>query len=185
MNDISFELSEDEAQRFDEKIALGAGDDCDLWTAAKSGKGYGKFRLRGKTPRAHVVSWQRANGREIREGLQINHLCRTTSCTKAAHLQECTPRENTLHGDTITSANLAKTHCPKDHKLTEENCTPSVWAQGRRDCLICNRDASRERAAVVESAQQLLGMTRPDYRAVFGQSGSVALDIIATFGESR
>ena len=185
MNDVSFELSEDEAQRFDEKVALGAGDDCDLWTAGKDGDGYGFFWLRGKTPRAHVISWQRANGRKVREGLQINHLCRTPSCTKAAHLQECTPRENVLHGNTFASENLAKTRCPKDHELTEENCTPSVWAQGRRDCLICNRDASRDRAEAVESAQQLLGMNRPGYRAAFGQSRSVADDIIATFGESR
>jgi hypothetical protein len=28
-------------------------------------------------------------------------------------------------------------------------------------------------------------MTQPDYRAVFGQSLSVALDIIATFEESK
>jgi hypothetical protein len=185
MNDISFELGEDEAQRFDEKIALGTGEDCDLWTAYKDGDGYGVFRLRGKTPRAHRISWQRANGREIREGLQINHLCRTPSCVKASHLQECTPRENVLHGNTVTSENLARTHCIQGHELIEENCMPLVWARGGRACLICNRDTAREQYAAISAARKLLGMTQPDYRAVFGQSLSVALDIIATFEESK
>jgi hypothetical protein len=185
MHDVSFSLSEDEAQRFDKKVAPGAGDECDLWTAAKNGQGYGVFALRGKVLRAHRISWQRANGREIREGLQINHLCRTPSCTKAAHLQECTPRENTLHGNTIASEQLAKTHCLKGHELTEENCTPSAWAQGGRACLTCNRDTSRERAAAVSAAHKALGMSQLEYAAVFGQSKSVADDIIATFEEEE
>jgi hypothetical protein len=185
MNDVSFSLSEDEAQRFDEKVALGNGDDCDIWTAFTNADGYGYFWLRGKTLQAHRISWQRANGREIREGLQINHLCRTPSCVKASHLQECTPRENALHGNTITSENQAKTHCPKGHELIEENCTPSDWARGKRDCLACNLETSREKAAAIRAAHKALGMTQLDYAAVFGQSRGVALDIIATFGEEK
>jgi hypothetical protein len=174
--DTPFTLDEEEAQRFDGKIEL--GNECHEWIAGKDRDGYGRFKLRGKTKRAHVLSWQRNAGREVRESLQINHLCRNKSCVNAKHLQEATPRENTLHGDTITSEHLAKTHCPKGHELTEANCTPSTWKLGWRACLTC----SREKAALLKEAKEILGITRAEYRSRFGNTQGVALDIIKHYG---
>jgi hypothetical protein len=174
--DTPFALDEEEAQRFDEKIEL--GNECHEWIAGKNADGYGGFKLKGKSKRAHVLSWQRAAGREVREGLEINHLCRNRACVNAEHLQEATRRENVLHGETIASEQLTRTHCPRGHQLTEGNCTPSGLKAGRRRCLTC----SREKAALLKEAKEILGITRAEYRSRFGQSVGVALDIIKRYG---
>jgi hypothetical protein len=174
--DTPFALDDKEAQRFDRKVRL--GNECHEWTEGKTPKGYGQFWLRGEGRRAHIISWQRAAGREVREGLEINHLCRNRACVNAEHLQEATTRENLLHGDTIVSENLAKTHCPSGHKYTEDNLVPSGLKAGRRRCIIC----SRERNALIKEAHEILGITRAEYRSQFGTTRGVALDIIKHYG---
>jgi hypothetical protein len=176
VSDISFALDEKEAQRFDEKIEL--GDKCHEWMAGKTETGYGKFKLRGKTKRAHVLSWQRAAGREVREGLEINHLCRNRACVNAGHLQECTTRENVLHSDGVASKNLTKTNCSRGHEYTKENCVPASWVKGQRSCLTCNK----EHAALLKEAKEILGLTQLEYRFQFGSTSGVALDIIKHYG---
>ena len=176
MTDVPFTLDEKEAYRFDSKVRL--GNECHEWIAGRDRDGYGQFSIRGRDRGAHVVSWQRAAGREVREGRQINHLCKNESCVNAKHLQEATPRENILHGEGIASKNLTKTHCLRGHDLTEANCKPSGLKRGRRECLTC----SRELSALFEEAQGILGLTRQEYRSQFGQTRGVALDIIKRYG---
>lgn len=42
--------------------------------------------------------------------------------------------ENTLRGETLAAANLAKTHCPQGHPYDEAN---TQWYSGRRYCRGC------------------------------------------------
>jgi hypothetical protein len=129
-----------------------------------------------------VVSWQRAAGRKVREGLEINHLCKNRACVNAGHLQEATTRENVLHGDGIASENLTKTHCPQGHEYTEANCVPSGLKAGWRGCLICDHARSRELGVLIKEAKEILGITWAEYRFQFGQTSGVALDIIKHYG---
>jgi hypothetical protein len=180
VSDISFALDEKEAYRFDEKIE--PGDKCHEWMAAKDAHGYGQFRLRGKLKGAHVLSWQRNAGREVRKGLQVNHLCKNESCVNADHLQEATPRENVLHGDSFASKNLTRTHCPSGHEYTEANCRPSALKAGWRECITCSLAKAREQRALLTEAKEILGITMAEYRSQFGSSRGVALDIIKRYG---
>jgi len=116
-------------------------DECWIWTAGKNQKGYGQFRLNGKTQKAHRVSYELMIG-PIPDGLQIDHLCRNRACVRPDHLEAVTPRENTSRGDTGKNM-LVKTHCPQGHPYDEANTYR--YKSGARSCRSCHRNYERER----------------------------------------
>jgi hypothetical protein len=177
--------SEEELAHFHSRYVRGEPDECWIWLGAPNLDGYGRIKQRGKPMLAHRLALVLELGRDLGPGKVPNHMCENPPCVNPDHLQESTPRENVLHGNGVASANLARTHCPQDHELSEANCKPSAWAQGSRDCLTCSLERSRERNAAVSAAHKALGMTQLEYAAVFGWSKSVADDIIATFEESK
>lgn len=69
--------------------------DCWIWTAAKSGKGYGKFCTHYLEPQksAHRLAWADANG-PIPPGMHIDHVCHVRNCVNPAHLRLATPKQN-------------------------------------------------------------------------------------------
>lgn len=67
--------------------------DCWNWLAGKSAAGYGTFHYKGKDRKAHRVSYTWAKG-EIPQGLQIDHVCRNTSCVRPDHLRLATNKQN-------------------------------------------------------------------------------------------
>jgi hypothetical protein len=177
-----FELTKEEAQRFEDKVERGEGDQCDLWMAGKFPDGYGKFKLRGKSKPAHIVSWQHANNRLANPSTKmvIAHLCETKDCVKPSHLDEQSQRQNVLYADDSQAAmHRAKTHCSKGHELIEENCRPDRLAQGQRECLVCNLAKSRKQGALVKAAREALGITHREYTSLYGQGVAAATAIIA------
>lgn len=90
------------AERFWSKVAKAGPDDCWLWIAATSSKGYGSFRLPEGSRGAHRVSWALHNG-QIPMGLYVLHACEdrydpsdTTGrrCVNPAHLKLGTQTDN-------------------------------------------------------------------------------------------
>jgi hypothetical protein len=71
---------------------------CWEWTGAKDQHGYGRFGIRRKNRRAHVVAWVIENG-PISEGLELDHLCRNRSCVRPDHMELVSHRENLIRGD--------------------------------------------------------------------------------------
>lgn len=68
---------------------------CWIWMGSKDWQGYGQFWIQKKLFPAHRWSYERLVG-PIPVGLQIDHLCRTTSCVNPSHLEPVTQRENVL-----------------------------------------------------------------------------------------
>lgn len=69
---------------------------CWLWIGALfTGSGYGQFWLRNRNRRAHVVSYEWANGST--DGQQVQHLCNVRICVRPAHLTTGTPAQNTAY----------------------------------------------------------------------------------------
>lgn len=68
-------------------------DQCWLWGASKTKKGYGRFKFEGRRQRAHRFAWQSMFGR-IPAGLHVLHSCDTPSCCNPAHLFLGTNRDN-------------------------------------------------------------------------------------------
>jgi hypothetical protein len=84
------------ADRFWEKVNVGAADECWLWQASTTPAGYGKLGSGGKRGRtliaAHVAV--QLSGRSIPLGMEVDHLCFNVLCVNPGHLEVVTPGEN-------------------------------------------------------------------------------------------
>lgn len=116
---------------------------CWEWTASRDRDGYGRTQADGARRSVHRVSYEMTYG-PIPAGFQIDHLCRVRHCLNPAHLEVVTARVNTLRGETVATANAAKTHCDHGHAFTPEN---TRIYKGWRICRACHR-ATTPKAAV-------------------------------------
>ncbi len=84
-------------QRFFERVAITG--DCWLWTGGTNQYGYGIFSLppHEKRHSAHRWLYETVYG-TLPDGLQIDHLCRTSACVRLDHLEAVTQRENLMRG---------------------------------------------------------------------------------------
>lgn len=132
------------ADRFWEKVARGAADECWPWTAAVSPQGYGVFNPGGRSDPvgAHRMAIELTSG-AIPEGRQVHHTCRRRDCVNPAHLMVVTAREHQqLEPLRQGEHNRRKTHCPRGHEYDAEN-TRRVGS--RRVCRACRRTDERRR----------------------------------------
>ena len=94
---------------------------------------------------------------EVPEGMELDHLCRTTNCCRPSHLEAVSKATNVRRGNGPARAGereRAKTHCPAGHEYSVAN----TWVnkRGHRACRRChaNRARSAWQAARVEVRQE-------------------------------
>jgi hypothetical protein len=140
-NSIPIDLNIVQCARFWSKVSgVGPRNGCWLWTGRVDGFGYGHFKTRKRSLKAHRVAWTLKCG-PIPPGMTLDHLCRQPRCVNPEHLQVVTNKENILRGTSPTAVNAQKTHCKRGHELTAEN----IWTKrGRRNCKQCQRDRRAE-----------------------------------------
>ncbi len=115
---------------------------CWLWTGYCDKDGYGNFGVKDEKKkkyvpvRAHIYSYELEIG-DIKEGLQLDHLCFIRNCVRPYHLEQVTCKVNVLRGNTIAAANKAKTHCIRGHPLSGSNL--GIQERGRY-CKRCAAD---------------------------------------------
>jgi hypothetical protein len=114
---------------------------CWLWTAATLPNGYGVLGIEHRTVYAHRVAYELLVG-PIRDGLQIDHLCRVRHCVNPEHLEPVTQRDNLARGEGPTAINARKSHCPKGHPFEGNTYYDR---QGHRRCAECHRAWMRTR----------------------------------------
>lgn len=122
-------------ERFMRKVSKDVDTGCWNWTGFKDRKGYGRFQYAATDARvAHQIGYGLFVG-HIADGLQLDHLCRNTSCVNPEHLEPVTAAENMRR-----RAGL-KTHCPQGHPYDEENTY--LPPSGSPVCRICRRRTQR------------------------------------------
>lgn len=131
--------------RFTAKFTV--GDDCWLWTGARSSAGYGQFWIDSRLEYAHRVAYE-LMVELIPEGLVIDHLCRVRNCINPKHLEPVTQGENLRRADIydIGGYHSAKTHCPQGHSYSGNNLYVRPQ-NGKRECRACMRSSNRRAKA--------------------------------------
>ena len=65
----------DYIERFMSKLAPPNKNGCRLWTEGVNSDGYGQFRYKGETWKAHKFYYKIVLGRSIPEGKELSHIC--------------------------------------------------------------------------------------------------------------
>lgn len=102
--------------------------------------GYARVGFRDEVVLVHRYVWERDIG-PIPKRRVLDHRCRNRACSNTDHLRVVTRRVNVTENVVGVGwqINLAKTHCPKGHKYTEEN---TRRYKSRRHCRACARERS-------------------------------------------
>lgn len=124
------------------KVSPEPNSGCWLWAGTAMKNGYGQFRTGPRMSLAHRVAFRSLVG-EVREGLDLDHLCRTRCCVNPAHLEPVSRKENLargLSGRRRQSVLLDRAHCKEGHPMppraVRENGTLAPWV-----CRLCSRAA--------------------------------------------
>ena len=117
---------------------------CWDWTACKIKGGYGMIGWHGKVVLAHRLAYQVLDS-PIPSGLELDHLCRNTSCVNPAHLEPVTHKENIRRGAWAIHARGA-TYCRHGHALEGDGTL--VDSEGQKRCLRCYVDGWQRRNAL-------------------------------------
>jgi len=115
---------------------------CWLWNGSQDGRGYGLFRIDGKSIRAHRWAYEFCVG-PIPAGLELDHVrargCTNTACVSPDHLEPVSHQENTLRGDGPSSTNARKDVAPCGHAYN------ATHKNGTRYCRPCGLAHMRAR----------------------------------------
>lgn len=128
---------------------------CWEWRGYRNTQGYGAFPF--KHPElgwvlvlAYRLSYLLTNG-PVRDGLELDHVCRNRGCCNPAHLEPVTHRENLVRGHPFGAQHSLTTHCPQGHEYAGDNLSlhRKKNRQGKdyvsRECRACKREAERKR----------------------------------------
>jgi len=104
-------------------------DNCWVWISTRNKVGYGRFYVKGRGKMAHRLSY----GKEVPEGLELDHLCFNRACVNPEHLEAVTRQENARR-------RTLRNRCWRGHNLTPDNVYVSFRksiGQLKRQCKTC------------------------------------------------
>lgn len=179
--DVKQRSLSDPKSRLLSKVDIDPETGCWNFRGWRDKAGYGRIsqgRVADGSISTHRFAYRLWVG-EIPAGLQLDHLCRNTSCCNPAHLEPVTGRENLLRGETFQAHNAAKTHCPQGHPYDESN-TYVVKPRNLRACRACMASRVPPLSSASPELRQVI-----DEAVRMYESGDSALTISKRFGRSE
>lgn len=114
---------------------------CWSWAGHKDPNGYGRCSIaKYRTQLAHRVVYMALTDVPEDGLLQLDHLCRNTSCVNPDHLEPVTGSINIRRSRVphiMRARAAAVTHCPQGHEYTDENTGRNT--DGGRYCRACRK----------------------------------------------
>lgn len=107
---------------------------CWVYNGNSDKNGYGHFKVDGKEVMAHRFAFLLED--VIPDGLELDHLCRNTSCVRKSHLEPVTHLAN------MQRAYPPRARCPRGHEYSEANTF--YTKTGRQRCKACARQRQVE-----------------------------------------
>ena len=135
-----YQTKNSQTNRFDQFIQKDEKTGCWNWLGSKDKRGYGRLFFKGKMVLAHRFSYEQVKGK-IPASLEIDHICRNTTCVNPEHLELVTHIENVRRG--LGNRYKEKTHCKNGHEFTPQNTINRKF--GRRGCKACRKIQGRNR----------------------------------------
>lgn len=129
---------------------------CWLWTGGTT-DGYGNVRRNGQSQRVHRVVYELLIG-PIPEGTEIDHLCRVRACCNPDHLEPVARVVNNARGQSPSSRNRRKTHCPNGHEYDIEIERRGGVERRCSQCEKAKRRARTQREAIDRQQRRAEGM---------------------------
>lgn len=108
--------------------------DCLVWTGRRDRQGYGLCLVVGERRYrvAHVIAWEISVG-PVPVGLELDHLCRNTSCVKVGHLEPVSHAENVRRDRLARFGYDPALTCPAGHpRIPGRACKPCNLQAVRR-----------------------------------------------------
>ena len=134
--------------RFWEKVDA-SPERCWIWKGSKTFEGYGHFKTRQKTHRAHRFSYELHKGK-IPNDLVLDHLCKNRLCVNPNHLDAVTNKENILRGNSFSAINAKKTICCRGHPLTPDNLYAKSKVRRCKACAKIQRDEYKLKTIIAQ-----------------------------------
>lgn len=107
---------------------------CWLWTRSRTPRGYGHVCWDRKVLIVHRA-YLKELGSTVPDGMDVDHLCRNTSCSNPDHLEVVTHQVNTQRGE-VGKWDRGP-NCKHGHEFTPENTY--IRAGKYRICRECHR----------------------------------------------
>jgi hypothetical protein len=111
---------------------------CKLSTYSTGSHGYAQIGWQDDYERtvttAHRAAWVAANGRQIPDGMTVDHICHVRPCVNPEHLRLLPNVENARD-----NGFASRTHCPQGHPYDFENTrlVPGRRGGTNRKCRRC------------------------------------------------
>jgi hypothetical protein len=121
---------------------------CWNWPQRLMPNGYGRISVGNERHYIHRVAYATAIG-SIRDGLEIDHLCRNRACCNPAHLEPVTHRVNNLRSENFAGKRSRQLRCESGHLFDDANTY--IAPNGTRKCRACRTVVRRESYARVKA----------------------------------
>ena len=124
------------------KIQIDTATGCWCWLGQIE-DGYGRITMQRKNWLAHRASYI-LHGREIPEGLEVDHLCKNTRCVNPEHLEAVPGRVNNARSSSMSASYARRTACKNGHEYTADSHRIDPTS-GARKCRVCERERRTRR----------------------------------------